>query len=164
MEKEEQYTQKQLKITCLTPKGKAKKSMNSLKESILGFFKYNKVDEQKILSDHEFYFKYTPKTEKEYNKVIKNAAKCEVTIKKFYSLLIRILSRCNKLANKSSWGLKKARNWVIKRLKKLYGDDKDNKFVKDIENQSDEEFKQMLNIEDIKDMQELLKKDLIKIE
>lgn len=164
MEEKEQYKLKQLKIICLTPKGKAKKSLANMKQNILGITKCESIDQERIVSDKKFWFTYTPKNQKEYDKVLINSSKANVTIKKFYSVLISILTRLNKLANKSKWGLQKMKRWLVKRLIKLYKNDKENDFVKDIENQSDEEFKKMIKVEDIEEMQELMKKQLIKVE
>lgn len=105
------------KITCYTPKGQAEKASKSFG---IKHFEYLKQPlETKIVSDSEFYYIYEYENIKDYNTLIdKKIPKAEMSIRKFYTMLIYLVERANKIAIKKAWQIEKAKGWLMRMLHK----------------------------------------------
>lgn len=154
----------EVKITVMTPRNQAAKSIKTMKDSLLGFNKAGKVKREKLLADNKFYWIIDCEDQKELDGIIKKAARGEILIKKFYSVLFKLLGRANKLAEKTNKGMQWLKRWLIKRLKKTYQDQSDNGMTTQIENMKDEELKEFIKINDKESMQKLLSGTLIDVE
>ena len=106
-----------VKITCYTPKGKAKKSAESF--GLKYFSVIQKPIEKKIISDREFYYIYEYKDQKAVYKLMnKKIPNAEQKIRQFYVTIIHLIERGNKLGKKGAWKVEKVRRWIYKQLKK----------------------------------------------
>lgn len=150
-----------LKIYVKTPKNQAEKCMKTQKKALIGFNKSNKVLEEGVISHDKFYWIIPVEDDKDQKMITKRLSAGEIMIKKFYSVLIRTIDRANKLGHKFQKGIKWAKRWIVKRLKKQYNDNDEQGFISQIEKMPDEEFKDFLIIHDRKEMQELLSGYLI---
>lgn len=144
---------KYLKITVLTPKNQAPSCVNTMKDHILGFTK--KVISQNVESHNRFSWIINTTTEKEYLKILKRAAKAEVLIKKFYSILFKVLDKANKLAKKGDRGILWIRNKIMKLLRKK---GQDTKFI---DSMSDKDLKEFIKVSDREEMKKLLNNDIV---
>lgn len=153
-----------VKITVMTPRNQAAKSIKTMKDSLLGFSKAGKVKKEKLLADNKFYWIIECADEKELDKIRTKAVRGEVLIKKFYSVLFKVLGRANKLAEKTGKGIQWLKRWLIKRLKKTYQDNSDNGMTAQIENMKDEELKEFIRVNDKEEMQKLLNGTLIEVD
>lgn len=154
----------QCKITVLTPKNKAASNINMLKKTLIGVTRIQNIISEKIVSHNKFYWILAYKDQNDYDKIMKKVFRGEIMIKKFYRTLFKIVDRANKLASKFKKGIEWIRRWMLKTLKKKYQYDESNDLYKQIKNMPQEELKEFIKIEDRKEMDKLLKKDLIKIE
>jgi len=137
-----------LKITCLTPKGKAKKASKEWRKQ---FPTFKKPVEQKIINDSKFYWIYEFKKEKDMYHFQKKTVLAAIGIKRFYYMIMGASKKANKMKKKCNWGLEKARKWALKRI---------NKNITDADKKIDD-FRDIINMEDEKDMRKFLKKDII---
>lgn len=149
---------KAIKFTVKTPKGKAKASMRQFDFAIHGYSLKKNLDKG-IIDDQTFYMIVGYKTEEEKVQYELKGWKAEASIKAFYGSIFRLLHRCDKIANKCNWGLKKIKNWFIKQYKK-----KINQNAKQFEEMPDEEFKKFLKPTDEKEMTDYLASDIVKTE
>jgi len=153
-----------IKINVKTPKGQAAKSVETQKKSILGRALSYKLLEQKVVSDSEFYW-ILEIEEDRYLEVSNKCFKAEIMIKKFYKILMGTIERVNKLVLKFKKGAKWVRKQIVKRLKKLSGENnKDNPLFAQIETMPDEEFNTFIKMNDKAAMKKLLAGPLITIE
>lgn len=152
-----------MKIVVLTPQGQAESCMRTQKRSLLGFGKAGKVLEEGVIDPGSFYW-IIPYEADELPKITHKLAKGEVFIKRFYRVLIRTLDRANKLADKFQKGIKWVRRWIVKKLKKQYGDNDEEGFIAQVNQMSDDELREFIQITDREAMLALLEKDLITTE
>lgn len=143
-----------VEVVALTPKGKEKSSKLMLESSLLGAIKQPK---SRKIGRGKITWVITCKNHKELTKLTYRAAKSDISIKKFYSFLFKIIRRGNKMCNKGEKGIKKARNWFKKQLLKQ----KNEELAAKVEGMSDQEFKEYLKVEDRAYMEKFLKKDLV---
>jgi len=148
-----------LEITVKTPKGQAKKVMNTQKDALLGFKKGKQLKREELINDSTFVWVAPCDDVKDMNYMIKRLMKGERMIKNFYKTLIKTIDRANRLAAKFKKGTKWVRNWMIRKLKKEQQHD----IVKQVEAMSDEEIRDFLLIQDRDDMMKLLAGELITV-
>ena len=145
-----------IKVTCLTPKGKA---VQCEKEWRKQFPTFQKPIDKGITSDSEFYWVY------EFDKLTdmyihnKKYLMAAWTIRKFYGFMIRSFTRAVKLANRSEWGTRKVRNWLLKKYNKSKV--KDEKTIEKIKTMKDDELKEWIKLEDKEEIEAFLKTDII---
>jgi len=154
-----------IKMTVLTPKNQASKSIENQKKTLIGLGKSDRVIEQKLINDHQFYWIIQPKDQSEYEDILKKAAKGEVTIKAFYRTIIKWISRANKLCKKFGKANEWIKRWIVKQLHKQQGvggggDD----LIAQIEAMNEQEIKEFIEISDLKEMQTFLQQELFTIE
>jgi hypothetical protein len=149
-----------LKITVKTPKGQAKPCMVKQRDALLGFKKQKQIKEEKLISDSEFYWIVPADDQADAFGISNRLAKGEIKIKNFYRTLIKMIDRGNKLANKFKKGVSWIRRWIIKKLRKQ----EQHEFVKQVEEMSDEELKDFMQINDREEMMQLLSGSLIDVE
>ena len=138
-----------LKVTCLTPKGKAEKASKSF--GMRYFDLLNKPLETKIVSDTEFYYVYEYKKEKTMENMINKKIPAGIQkIRGIYLLIIHLVDKGNKLGKKGAWTVERVRRWMLKRL---------NKQVKNPRELED--FVDAIDIKDKNEIMELLAKDMI---
>lgn len=141
-----------LKITCYTPKGKAKSSSKSFGMKYLDVL--NKPVETKIINSSKFYYIYEYEDQKKVDKIInKKIPKAEQTIRAFYINIIGIVKRANNLGKKGAWHVDRVRRWILKRFKQKGGEPKDI-----------EEFLDAVNLTDEQEMLEFLSGPLFEYE
>lgn len=139
-----------LKITVMTPPNKAHiaikrfgKSMSLVKKPV----------KKKLINNESFYYIYEV-NEKEFNNFIKKKIpKAKHAIRAFYTTIISLANRANKLAKKGAWKVERARRWIMKQLKKKVKDPKEYEDFVNAIDLSDEDF-----------MKDFLAQDLIKWE
>lgn len=148
-----------IKITVLTPKNQATKCVKTQRRALLGY-KHAKQIRQETIEAHNRFSWILMTTTEEIPDLTKKCARGELIIKKFYHTLIKWIRRINRLANKTNKSLKYIRSWLYKRLIK---EGQTNVAIQ-IQQMSDDELKEFISITDLKEMQALLKKELIKIE
>jgi hypothetical protein len=150
-----------VKINVKTPKNQAKACVESQKDALVGVIKRRDIKEQKVISHDEFYWILECKDRDDLEKVIKKCAKGETMIKKFYSVLFKIIHRANVLASKFKKGISWAKKWIMKKLDKV---SKNNQTMKaHIDSMTDEQFRDWLTITDREAMDKLLAGNLINI-
>lgn len=154
----------QCKITVLTPKNKAASNVKLLRKTLIGFSRIQNIVTEKVIAHNKFFWVLAYKDEKDFQKISKKVFKGEIMIKKFYARLFKVIDRANKLSDKFSKGIEWIRRKVLKTLKKKYQYDEHNDLYNNIKTMSKEDLKEFIKIEDRKEMDKLLKKDLIKIE
>lgn len=140
---------KQVKIICATPKGKAQKALKSFGR----YFSLKKPKEAKVTKPTEFYLLYECKTDKEVKKLIKKCPKAEFTIRQFYTILLSLMGRANKLSKRGAWKLEKTKRWIMKQLGKKVRNPKEYADFIDGVDISDEDY-----------MRKFLLKELVKYE
>ena len=143
-----------LKITCLTPKGKAKRCMKDWQKSLMVF---NKPIKRGVISDIEFYYIYEFDKLNDMYTFNKRILALQPKIKLVYGAIIRIVKRANKIMNKGRWATKKVKRWFMKRIR-------DVDTLSMVDAMSEEEFKDYLAFSDVDDINAFLKKDIIKTE
>lgn len=155
-----------IKLTVLTPKKQAKKSVETMKGSLLGFNLSKRVIEQKVLADNKFHWIMDLKDEKELEKVNKKRVLGEMMIRKFYQILFKNINRCNRLGAKFGKGMGWIKKQLVKRLRKMTKQTQDNHddFITNIEKMSEPETTEFIKVNDRAAMDELLAKDLIVLE
>ena len=117
MENKEQEYRHRLKVTCLTPRGKAEKASKNFGMRFLSMVK--KPIETVLVSDSEFYYIYEYKKEKDMLKVLnKKIPKGAENIRGTYMLIIHLVDKGNKMAKKGAWGVERVRRWIFKQLRK----------------------------------------------
>jgi len=107
-----------VKITCKTPKGKAKVAMEKQRFQILGYKFTDKLIEEKLVSDSEFYWVLEFDDTKAYHYLVKKCALAETGIRTFYKTLISTIKRINKVGTKFKKGGLWLKKQLIKRLAK----------------------------------------------
>lgn len=141
-----------LRVTCLTPKGKAEKAMKEWRKQ---FPTFKKPIEEKIISDSEFYWVYEFGKEKKMYTFQKKVMLAEIGIKKFYYMIMGTSNKANKMMKKFSWNIERARRWALRRI---------NKKMQKEGKESIDDFKDIINMTDEKEMRKFLKKEIIKCE
>lgn len=155
----------QCKVTCLTPKNQAAKSVESMKKSIIGLNAHRKVIHQKVIRHDQFYWIVECQTPTEANRLVIKASLANTAIKAFYHRLIRTINKANKLAERGSKGIEYIKRWVKNKLTKHYKNDKNKDMLMgQIDHLTKEDLKGFLHIDDLPAMQELLKKELVTVE
>jgi len=142
-------------LEVLTPKGKAEKSSKTFAKRFPAIL--DKKPTIKIIDDCTFRMTFHNLNEKQRKKLMTKAAVVEVGIKAFYSKIIKIGARVNRLGHKFSWTTAKIKKRFAKEYQKAGAEN--NKF----EEMSDEEFKDFLNFEDVEEIKELMEKELVRI-
>jgi len=104
-----------IKITCLTPKGKAKTAYKNFDK---WFSWFRKPIKGEIIDDGSFYLMYELKNDNEIASFKKKIWKAEKRIRQFYLVLMHLAKRANKLSKKGAWKIEKARAWIMKQLVK----------------------------------------------
>ena len=151
----------QVKVPVNTPARQAKSCMATQKSAMLGFAGAKKVIKEELVSDCQFYWVLDIE-EGELPVIIKNAARGEVIIRKFYSTLFKIINRCNALGSKFGKGGQWIKRQLLKRLGKISGEDKG--MMAQIEGLSDEELSQFIEVNDKEAIQKLMAGKLIEVE
>ncbi len=141
-----------LKVTCLTPKGKAEKAMKEWRKQ---FPTFKKPIAEKIVNDSKFYWVYEFEKEKKLYTFQKKVMLAELSIKKFYYLIMSVSNKANHMAKKFKWNMDRARRWAIKRI---------NKRMQKEGKESIDDFKDIINMTDEVEMRKFLKKEIIKCE
>lgn len=141
-----------LKITCYTPKGQAAKSSQSFGLRYLSLM--NKPIETAVLSDSEFYYIYDLKEKAAHKMMNDKIPSAEWKIRKFYTTLMGVIGRANKLGKRGAWGLEKIRRRIISELHRKTQEDE-----KTIEDMID-----AIKIDDLDYMLDFLSKPLFKVE
>lgn len=135
-----------------------------MKKSLLGFQKQHLVEKEKVLAHNKFYW-IIPYQENELENITYKLVKGEAFIKKFYSALIKLITKANRMANKFKKGLDWTRHFLIKRLRKQYQNQPNQQdIINDIQNMNDKELREFINIKDLEEMKIFLTKELIKTE
>lgn len=153
-----------LKITVWTPKNQAEKSMATNRMALLGIKHTRKVVEEKLVAHNQFYWVLEVKPDDVLD-ITRKCAKGEITIRKFYSVIFKLIKRANRIAEKSSKAGAWLKRWVIKRLKKMsQGQQENDGLVQQFENMNDDEFNDFIKINDEAEMRAFLEGELIKVE
>ena len=150
-----------IRIRVKTPKNRAPKAIEYLKDSLLGLVFRPKLIEQKVISHNEFYWILDINPD-DLERINKKIALGEILIRRFYSVLFSVIGRANKLASKFGKGLSWIRRFLVNRLRKVYKKNSD--MIEKIEMMTDEELKDYINITDKEDMRQLLDNQMILIE
>lgn len=148
-----------LKIAVKTPKNQAHKSVETQKKALLGYKGARQVIEQRVVANNLFYW-IVEAPASDVPDIIKKAAKGEALIRSFYRTLIRILSRANKIAQKSGKGGAWMKRWIIKRMKKV---SRDKGLTDQWEAMSDEQFQEFIRMTDRKEIEELIAGEMITV-
>lgn len=149
-----------VRVTVLTPKNQAERCVKTQRRALLGYSKDYVVLEEKVVSDHEFFWVVEVDSPSGYAKILEKATRGEVLIRKFYRSLFKLIDRGNKLANKFGKGLGWVRKWIVRKIRKSAEGD----LVEQIEGMSDDEFKDFLKVTDRADLELLFEKKLISVE
>ena len=136
--------------------------MKSLKHTILGVSTTKKVKREELLSHNSFYWIVEVKDYEESADVTRKCARGELLIRQFYKVLFKLIDRGNKLAKKWSKGTAWIKRWIKKRLAKMGETDPD--IINYIDNTPEDDVKNLLEITDREEMDELLNGDLITVE
>jgi len=159
---QEEQTMK-LQINVKTPKGQAESCIKTQRNALLGFKKSKQILEEKMLSDHEFYWVIPCEDTKEMMKIHKKLSRGEVFIKQFYKSLFKLINKANKLATKFDKGTSWIRKWMIKKLRGTYEEKEEGGLIQQIQNMTDEEIKDFIKINDEREMKLLLAGELITV-
>jgi len=154
--KKETNTPIYLKVTCLTPKGQAKKCM---REWARQFPSFKKPIKKEILNDTSFYWIYKFENEKKMLTFNKKVLLAENGIKRTYRFMLKFFLRAYKILNKSAWGVKKTKRWLEKQWKKRF--DGESSEINKIKELTDEKFKEYLKINDEEEIRQFLEKEII---
>lgn len=147
-----------IKILIHTPKNQAAKCITSLKDKILTIKQSkHQLIKQKITAHNQFYWIIRLDSDKDYDQIIKKAARADLLIKQFYKTLFKWVHRANKLANKFKKGSAWIKNWITKQIRKQTKDSTE--LIDYIQNSTEEEFKNILTIDDTEDMNTLLNRE-----
>ena len=153
-----------VKVSVKTPKNQAEKCIKTQRAAILGYSQSKKVLEEKVVSDHEFYWIVQVDDPKEYAKILEKAARGEMTIRKFYRTLFKLIDRANKLADKFGKGVSWIRRWIIRKVKKQQEKGGDDSIIQQIESMSDDELRDFIKVTDRAELEKLLSGELINVE
>ena len=145
-----------LKITCYTPKGKAKECEKQWRKQ---FPSFKKPIDKGIPNDSEFFWVYEFDKETDLYKFHKRVMLASGAIKKVYRHMIKFFTRAVNLLNRGGWRAKKAKNWLIKRWNKAFKDDKD--MEEKIKKMPDTEFLEWIKLDDKEEILEFLEKEII---
>jgi len=151
------------KINVLCPDNQAPKTMNSFKNTLLGFGFASSILEEKVLSHNSFYWVLEIEAKKE-EELFKRLASGEVTIKGFYRTLFKNLKRVKKIAKK----LKRVSFNILQKLKERVSKQfQHNQAYKDLEENinkmSKEEAESFISEKNIKEWEVFLSKELFKV-
>ena len=136
-----------LKMTCITPPGKAVKCEESWRKQFLIVKKPIKTI---IVNDSKFLWYYKCKDEKERDYLHKKAILVEGGVKSAYGAIIPVAKLIRRCKKRMGWATERALKWMMGRnLHK----DVDLKKLKDLD-----------DVSDIEDMQQFLRKELIHVE
>ena len=106
-----------IKITSYTPKGKAKTCSKNF--AIQYFGALQKPIETKVVSDKEFYYVYEYDKPSKRDRIInKKIPKAEMSIRNFYTIIIHLVERGNKIAKKGAWKIERTKRWIMKQLRR----------------------------------------------
>lgn len=143
-----------LKITCHTPKGKAKQCEKEWRKQ---FPSFKKPIKKAIPDESHFWWIYEFDKEKDLYSFQKKCLLAETGIRKMYGFMIRFFKRANKLMNKSAWTAKKVKNWIIKRWEKTMKGNEDQ--IERVKLMDEQEFKDYIKINDLEEMEKFLARD-----
>ena len=149
-----------IKLIVNTPKNQAERSIKTQRIGLLGHKQSEKIIEEKIVNDHQFYWIIKINDQKDQEDLIKKTARGETMIRAFYSTLFKLISRANKVVNKFQKGTQWIKRWMINKLRRNNQLD----FIEKVESMTDEEIKDFLNITDKEEMKKFLEGSLIEIE
>lgn len=165
---------KQIKVTVKTPNNQAKKCVQSLKRMIIGYKNEKNIIKQKVTTHKEFYYIIKITKTQDYKYYNTQTTISEQMIKNFYKQLYKVIrwtNRSIRLANKFGKKGIKGIEWTKKRMNKILTNkipDKESreKLRKQIEENIQEtnhnkEILQEIIIDDQKEMDELLKGEII---
>jgi len=112
------------KLTCYVPSwrpGLTERAAESYAMRHLGSLKPKATV---IVKPGEFYYLFDM-DEKSISKItLHKIPHAEVTIRRFYGIVIRVVNRGNKVATKLSWPAAKTLKWIKEQFKKQGGDEK----------------------------------------
>ncbi len=146
-----------VQVTVKTPKNQAERSMQTQKSAILGYKEKKKLIDEKLVSHNEFWWKLEIEDD-ELPKLIKNTARGEVLIRKFYQTLFKLLGRAQKLQLKFKKGGQWIKNYLKKKLSKTKGNED---MIAHIDSMKDEE---LTSITDKEEIQALINGQMITVE
>ena len=110
-----------LKIICRTPKGKSEDCSKSF--GMKYFDLMNKPVETKILSDEKFEYIFSfDSAKKRYKMMEKKIPMAETKIRNYYTIIMYFFDRGEKIAKKAQWTVDKIKRWIMKQLRRKYGD------------------------------------------
>jgi len=153
-----------VKVNVKTPKNQADKCIKTQKAAILGHSQSQKILEEEVVSDHEFYWVLQLDNPKEYTKILEKAARGEMIIKKFYRTLFKLIDRANKLSDKFGKGVGWIRRWIIRKVKKQQEKGGDDSIIQQIQEMSDGELRDFIKVTDRAELEKLLGGELINVE
>ena len=107
-----------LKILVRTPKGQAKRSLNKLSATLLGYKLEKKIIEKKLINNKSFYWILEADTPKVEREITTKCARGDVITREFFKAVFKIIRRANKVASKFKKGGAWAKRWVLKKLRK----------------------------------------------
>lgn len=151
------------KITVKTPRNQAERSMAFSRSALLGLKHSRNVIEEKLLGHNEFYW-VIETSEDELQEIMHKCARGEMIIRKFYSIVFKLLHRANRIAEKCGKAGMWFKRWIIGRLKKLTAGQEENGLVEQFENMNEEEFQDFIQISDEEEIHAFLEGELIKVE
>jgi len=150
-----------IRLNIKTPANQAHRCINTLKIQLVGLKGSKKIIKEAITSHKSFYWILKIDDEKELKQITYKAAMGEVTIKKFYRSLFKLLNKANKLAKKFQKGAEWIKRWIRKTARKRFGEGSE--ALTKIEEMSDEEITDYIKIDDEEEMREFLDNEIISI-
>ena len=143
-----------VKLTCYTPKGKAEASMKTF--GMKHFDVLHKPVETVLVSDTEFYYIYEyDKYKHVYKLQTQKIPAAQTAVRQFYTTLIHVVKRANKIGKEGAWHIEKIRRYILKMLGKKF---------KDTEENIEKMFRDSITLDDEAEIQEFLKGELFKFE
>jgi hypothetical protein len=128
--------------------------------SLLGIRDAGKVKKQHVVNDHKFYWIMEIKDINELKRLTKKCVMGDKMIKSFYKKLFKLIDVTNKLGGRLGKGMKWFINRIKKQFRKKYGGDLS--MLDDMLENAELQEGQLI-IKDRKEIEELMKKELIKL-
>jgi hypothetical protein len=144
-----------LRITVKTPKNQAAKCVTTQKTQLVGHD--TPIIRSRVLAHNKYYLVISTE---DVEGITARCAKAETMIKTFYNHLIKWITRANKLVKKFDKGIGWVRNYLRSQALHTY---RNPQAVTQINQISDKELRELIQIKDLKEMQELLKRKLISV-
>lgn len=152
-----------VKITINTPRNQAEKSMATNRAALLGIKHGKKIIEEKLVAHNQFYWVLDVGPD-DMQDIAKRCVRGEYVIRKFYSVLFKLIKRANRIATRSRKAGEWIRRWVVKRLKKMQQDPEQDGLAKQFENMPEKEFVDFLKVTDEAEVRSFLDGPLIILE